>query len=187
MVNAAFARGRDKNKAEFTWVDPQVLYEPPEYPGWRLVRLVHPDDINTWGTAMGHCGPHHVKWITEEQIWHFFTILDDNDVPHGTIHAKDKRWVNVPHPEDVKNTGVGYGRPAMDENGKAVEWCKSTTYDSGHQYVASGLTGTIRLLGKDVVFLSAENRGADDLGKYQQIAQDWYATVKVSSEGVARA
>lgn len=94
-------RGRDRKKLDIEWANPEVLLEYPDDPkGLKMCRIADPVDIETLGRLEGHCAGTHFVWVCEEQIWHFLTLIDKDNVPHTTIHAKSVEWRNKQHPRD---------------------------------------------------------------------------------------
>lgn len=94
----AAVRGSDRKKQQFEWVDVKRVQEYED--GWYLGYLDHPTDLATLGRLMGHCSGTHFVWACEERIWYFFALFDKDGVPHGTLHAKEKKWLGKDHPRD---------------------------------------------------------------------------------------
>lgn len=93
-------RGSDRKKAEKQWVDVKRVYEYDN--GWYIGYIDDPTDLATLGRLMGHCSGTHFVWACEERIWYFFALFDKDDVPHGTLHAKQTKWIGKDHPRDKK-------------------------------------------------------------------------------------
>lgn len=100
VAQAAAVRGSDRKKQDFEWVDVQKVQEYED--GWYLGYLGDPADLATLGRLMGHCSGTHFVWACEEKIWYFFALFDKDGVPHGTLHAKEKKWMGKAHPRDSK-------------------------------------------------------------------------------------
>lgn len=100
VAQAAAVRGSDRKKQDFEWVDVQKVTEFDD--GWYIGYLGHHKDLATLGRLMGHCSGTHFVWACEEKIWYFFALFDKDGVPHGTLHAKEKKWMGKPHPRDSK-------------------------------------------------------------------------------------
>lgn len=142
----------------YNWVDPTVLQEFDG--GYKLLYLHDAADLAILGTAQNHCAGTHWVWAVEEKIWYFFTVIDKDGKPHSTVHAKQLKWLNKPHPRDsfpsapVKvtywdNAGDKYptlatckaafekaGREYEPGKWKAMEY-GSTAYDGGAARVAA--------------------------------------------------
>ena len=116
--------------ARFAWTAPDVVCSSiPGYPGYKIVSLRHPDDLVLFGGLMNHCAGSHVKWVTQERIWHFLTVLDAKGEPHMTVHLKDKEWIGKSHPDDNKGAGKGAGYyTGRHKNGAA--YCNSQCYEN---------------------------------------------------------
>ena len=158
------------------WTDPHVLWEED---GLRVVRLVEPEDIDLWATIMGHCGASHLKWIRDEQIWHFLTILDGQDVPHTTMHAKDVEWFGVPHPADSQpgyTEGIlPYQLPKVDAEGRAVEWVPSRRYEP--RFGGPEFPDPIMIEGHRAYLMYAQGTGGTT-GRYAGTIQRFYEAMK---------
>lgn len=100
VAAAAAVRGSDRKKQDFEWVDVQKVTEFDD--GWYIGYLGHHKDLATLGKLMGHCSGTHFVWACEEKIWYFFALFDKDGVPHGTLHAKEKKWMGKAHPRDSK-------------------------------------------------------------------------------------
>lgn len=161
-------RGRDKKKVEWVWNNPEVLDER-EVDGktMRLVRLTDPKDLQQWGSSQRHCGG---SWATmvEPGYWAFLTLLDENDVPHGTLHLKNKEYVDK-HGEGVPMTskgllGAGPGGFNAYGNSPVPAFPDPVVLD-------------------DVTYLviGAQCPGSyGDLGKYQPFVMPWYDGARVA-------
>ena len=114
------------------WHNLKTLWVPPEYPHIKLVAIENTKDLVTWASYMGHSGARYQKWVIDTPIWHFYTFLDEEGWPHMTIHAKDRRWWNISHPDDDAATYAwpwGLGPSPIDKEEKAKYWLPSTAYE----------------------------------------------------------
>lgn len=139
MAAAAPAvRGRDRKKQDFEWVDVQKVQEFDD--GWYVGYVNHHKDLATLGYLMGHCSGTHYVWACEEKIWYFFGLFDKDGVPHGTLHAKEKKWLDKEHPRDTAKVipqqqaycnrcnGGGY-EPGQPWGGTRCKTCKGSGFE----------------------------------------------------------
>ena len=128
--------------AKFAWAAPDVVCDNiPDYPGYKIVSLRHPDDLVLFGQLMHHCAGSHVKWVTQERIWHFLTVLDSKGEPHVTVHLKDKEWMGKPHPDDNKGFEKGvnyYVGPHNNGEKYAVSSCYETRAHEAKEFTFEG-------------------------------------------------
>lgn len=104
VADARGTRSRDQKGNQFHWTDLKVVHEFTDgpYKGYGVAYVDHPDDLAALGKTMGHCAGTHFVWACEEKIWSFFTVVTLADMqPHTTLHAKQLKWVGVPHPRDL--------------------------------------------------------------------------------------
>ncbi|HEY6020307.1 MAG TPA: hypothetical protein VIY48_10495 [Candidatus Paceibacterota bacterium] len=114
-------RGRDRTGMDWKAVENLYTVAKGKYKDYYIGRVVDPDDCAQFGKTMGHCAGTHFIWVNEEQIWYFFGLFSPDGIPHVTVHAKQKKWLNKPHPRDTakelprdpKYRGYG-GIPASD-------------------------------------------------------------------------
>lgn len=77
------------------WAAPEIVHTD-EKTGLRIARFYEPDDTATLGKLMGHCAGHHQLLVCKMRVWSFFSVVDEKDAPHTTIHT---RHVDPPTPQ----------------------------------------------------------------------------------------
>ena len=115
-------RGKDRGKLMKKlgdWTAPIVVGEFAD--DLKLLYLPDPKDLALLGNLMHHCSGTHFVWACEERIWYFFALVDKNGVPHATLHTKELKWLNKPHPREnmprlpaIRNAD-GWGYPSLDD------------------------------------------------------------------------
>lgn len=95
LASSYSQRGRDRAKLDIRWRDPEVLFVNGDH---RVVRMRTKADCSLFGYLMGHCAGSHWKTHIGKNPpdWHFLSLLTPDDVPHVTIHAKEKSKYQVP-------------------------------------------------------------------------------------------
>ena len=165
------ARTRDKALFGDRWKDLRPIWDVPTHPGWRMVRVVDPEDLTLFGKLQHHCTGSHTYWASKEQIWHFLTIMDDKNVPHTTLHLKDVEWCVIGnHPADKLATDSLGGNKLVDGY---------TMFSPFGSYGVTSYTYRDPVLvdGHRALVISVENYGRD-YAKYQPILDAWYEASK---------